>query len=383
MPPLPTPSGRTRPPPVEVITARQPPLLSSAAAAALAAALVTTPAVAAPPPPPPPPHQAAERTDTSTPRLSRWLPALSAKDAPKLPALPPGARASPAALKAAKAVKAAETAANVRKPAVDASTPLTPAEKRAKEAAAKEKVREKEAAEKQAAQRRAVARGAAAAAAAVVAAKWPVIAGGVGLLFRNLGGPSLLAATLRAPGFLFGRVLRCVEWDVASSPDRPDGRMHTLRLRTQTPDGLRTAIAKAAGCKPADVASLAHWLAAPGGGSLLEPIGSAAAITVLPDPALIVWSRSRPGGEGGAHAGALPIEGALPPAARPAAPPQTQTDADAALAALAAATAGDEDGGVGVLAAAAAQPGAMAALWRAVGEGHRFVQAARELVGRR
>ena len=344
--------------------------------------------MAAPPPPPPPPHQAAARTDTPAPRLSRWLPALSQQDAPKLPALPPGARASPAALKAAKAVKAAETAA-ARKPAADAP-PLSPAERRAKEEADKKEKAEKKykelaklAAEKQAAQRRAVARGAAAAAAAVVAAKWPVIATGMGLLFRNLGGPSLLAATLRAPGFLFGRVLRCVEWDVAASPDRPDGRMHTLRLRAQTPDGLRTAIAKAAGCPPGDVASLAHWLAAPGGGSLLEPIGSAAAITVLPDPALIVWSRSRPGGEGVAHAGALPIEGVLPPAARPAAQSQTQVDADIALAALAAATAGDEDGGVGVLAAAAAQPGAVAALWRAVGGGNRFVQAARELVGRR
>lgn len=303
---------------------------------------------------------------------------MSPGDASKLPQLPASARASPAAVAAAKAVKAAETAS---KP-----PPLTLAERRAKEeadkkekAAAKEKAKLKEAAARQAAQRRAVARGAAAAAAAVVAAKWPVIAGGLGLLFRNLGGPSLLAATLRSPGFVFGRVVRCVEWDAAACPDKPTGRMHTLRLRAQTPDGLRTAIARAAGCDGKDVKSIAHWIAAPGGGSLLEPIGSAAAIAVLPDPALLVWSRAAPGGEGIDAVGALPVEGVLPPAARPPAGPP---DADAALAELAAATTGDEDGGAAVLAAAAAAPAAVAALWRATGGGDRFVQAAREMVRR-
>ena len=48
-------------------------------------------------------------------------------------------------------------------------------------------------------------------------------------------------------GLLFGRSLRVVEWDVAKSPNMPNGRVVSFTLRAQTPVGLRQAIVKNCG----------------------------------------------------------------------------------------------------------------------------------------
>jgi hypothetical protein len=45
-------------------------------------------------------------------------------------------------------------------------------------------------------------------------------------------------------GFIFGRAIRAVEWDVERSPGLPDGRVVSFKLRALTSKGLRAAIAK-------------------------------------------------------------------------------------------------------------------------------------------
>lgn len=49
---------------------------------------------------------------------------------------------------------------------------------------------------------------------------------------------------LGATGYLIGRGVRVVEWNVSDSPDQPDGELVSLKLRALDPDGLRIAIAK-------------------------------------------------------------------------------------------------------------------------------------------
>ena len=48
-------------------------------------------------------------------------------------------------------------------------------------------------------------------------------------------------------GYIIGRGVRIVEWDVAEHPDKPDGDLMSMKLRALTPDGIRMAIAKAYG----------------------------------------------------------------------------------------------------------------------------------------
>ena len=45
-------------------------------------------------------------------------------------------------------------------------------------------------------------------------------------------------------GYIIGRGVRVVEWDVAEHPDKPDGDLASMKLRALTPDGIRMAIAK-------------------------------------------------------------------------------------------------------------------------------------------
>lgn len=45
-------------------------------------------------------------------------------------------------------------------------------------------------------------------------------------------------------GYIIGRGVRVVEWNVAEHPDKPDGDLASMKLRALTPDGIRMAIAK-------------------------------------------------------------------------------------------------------------------------------------------
>ena len=45
-------------------------------------------------------------------------------------------------------------------------------------------------------------------------------------------------------GYIVGRGIRVVEWDVSESPSGPTGDLMSLKLRALTPDGIRIAIAK-------------------------------------------------------------------------------------------------------------------------------------------
>ena len=45
-------------------------------------------------------------------------------------------------------------------------------------------------------------------------------------------------------GYIIGRGVRVVEWNVAEHPNKPDGDLASLKLRALTPDGIRRAIAK-------------------------------------------------------------------------------------------------------------------------------------------
>ena len=353
---------------------RPPPAWAAAAATAVAACIVR-PVLAAPSPQPPhrPPPPSLSRSLPS-PAVADRAKALAGVDAARAaPSVGGGAagKASPEAVKAAKAARAAEDARQAAAPkkASDA------ADKRELERRAREKAAAKAAADRAAAQRRAAAAGAAAAGAAVLAAKWSAVSGAAAAVFRVVGGPSLLAATLRAPGLLFGRVVRCVEWPDPAT-DRPGGAVVSLRLRVATVDGLKAAIAKAVaereGGARVAVGAVAHWAPAPGGGSLLEPLaasGASGSLSLLPDPAIVCWCRA--GGAG------LPTgRGALPPAGKPAG----AASPDPAVAMLAALVA--ESGGAdpALLAAAAAAPEPYVRLWRAGGAG--WVDAARALAAR-
>lgn len=48
---------------------------------------------------------------------------------------------------------------------------------------------------------------------------------------------------LGTPGYIFGKQIRAVEWDVAASPGSPNGRVVSFKLRAFTADGIRKAIA--------------------------------------------------------------------------------------------------------------------------------------------
>jgi len=45
-------------------------------------------------------------------------------------------------------------------------------------------------------------------------------------------------------GYIIGRGVRVVEWDVTESPTGPTGHLVSMKLRALTPDGIRIAIAK-------------------------------------------------------------------------------------------------------------------------------------------
>ncbi len=45
-------------------------------------------------------------------------------------------------------------------------------------------------------------------------------------------------------GYIIGRGMRVVEWDVTESPTGPTGHLVSMKLRALTPDGIRIAIAK-------------------------------------------------------------------------------------------------------------------------------------------
>jgi len=167
------------------------------------------------------------------------------------------------------------------------------------------------------------------------------------LLFRNLGGPSLLAATLRSPGALFGRTLRVIEWDPLTEPGGPlTSPVSSLpRSRVATVEGLRKAIARAARCEPGEVRQVAHWVPAPSGAGsaafppAFEPITGPASFAGLPDPAWIVFcrrSRSRPEDRIPARAASM---GGGPDAAATVAAVVSASEGEADAAALAAAAA--------------------------------------------
>lgn len=195
------------------------------------------------------------------------------------------------------------------------------------------------------------------------------------LLFRNLGGPSLLAASLRSPGALFGRTLRVVEWDPLTEPGGPASSPVTSlpRSRVASVDGLRRAIAKGAKLPPGEVRQLAHWVPAPpGAGSAFppafEPITGPASFAGLPDPAWIVWCRrprSRPEDRIPARAAAGKAAGGSP-------------DPAAVVAAVAAAAGGQPDA-PDLAAAAAAAPAAYGALVAGLAGGDGLLEAARAL----
>lgn len=48
---------------------------------------------------------------------------------------------------------------------------------------------------------------------------------------------------LGTPGYIFGKQIRAVEWDVAASPGSPNGRVVSFKLRAFTAEGIRKAIA--------------------------------------------------------------------------------------------------------------------------------------------
>ena len=52
------------------------------------------------------------------------------------------------------------------------------------------------------------------------------------------------SSVLRHAGYIIGRGVRVVEWDVSEHPEHPDGDLVSLKLRALTPDGIRMAIAK-------------------------------------------------------------------------------------------------------------------------------------------
>ena len=56
-------------------------------------------------------------------------------------------------------------------------------------------------------------------------AKWQSILAIAAVVFRTVGGPTLVSTVLKTPGYIFGRGVRSVEWDVEASPRAPSGHM--------------------------------------------------------------------------------------------------------------------------------------------------------------
>ena len=56
-------------------------------------------------------------------------------------------------------------------------------------------------------------------------AKWQTVATVAAVLFRSIGGPTLVSSALRTPGYIFGHGVRAIEWDVESCPHTPSDRM--------------------------------------------------------------------------------------------------------------------------------------------------------------
>lgn len=126
--------------------------------------------------------------------------------------------------------------------------------------------------------------------------KWQLVASLGAVIFRTIGGPTILSSVLRTPGYIIGRGVRVVEWNVAEHPDGPDGDLASMKLRALTPDGIRMAIAKEYGLSNyREVRQVSHWVttAVP---HFFEPMRTAAAFKMLPNPAFVVWSRHPPTG---------------------------------------------------------------------------------------
>lgn len=140
--------------------------------------------------------------------------------------------------------------------------------------------------------------------------KWQLFASLGAVVFRTIGGPTLLSSVLRTPGYIIGRGMRVVEWDVTESPTGPTGHLVSMKLRALTPDGIRIAIAKEYGLSNyREVRQVSHWVTTTTP-YFFEPMRTAATFKMLPDPAFVVWSRHPPTG---AHK--LPTRSSSPPSA--------------------------------------------------------------------
>ncbi|DBA92880.1 TPA: hypothetical protein ACH3X1_003051 [Trebouxia sp. C0004] len=126
--------------------------------------------------------------------------------------------------------------------------------------------------------------------------KWQLFASLGAVVFRTIGGPTLLSSVLRTPGYIIGRGMRVVEWDVTESPTGPTGHLVSIKLRALTPDGIRIAIAKEYGLSNyREVRQVSHWVTTTTP-YFFEPMRTAATFKMLPDPAFVVWSRHPPTG---------------------------------------------------------------------------------------
>ncbi|KAL0038130.1 hypothetical protein WJX79_004071 [Trebouxia sp. C0005] len=126
--------------------------------------------------------------------------------------------------------------------------------------------------------------------------KWQLFASLGAVVFRTIGGPTLLSSVLRTPGYIIGRGVRVVEWDVTESPTGPTGHLVSMKLRALTPDGIRIAIAKEYGLSNyREVRQVSHWVTTTTP-YFFEPMRTAATFKMLPDPAFVVWSKHPPTG---------------------------------------------------------------------------------------
>ncbi|KAL0054146.1 hypothetical protein WJX82_004483 [Trebouxia sp. C0006] len=126
--------------------------------------------------------------------------------------------------------------------------------------------------------------------------KWQLFASLGAVVFRTIGGPTLLSSVLRTPGYIIGRGMRVVEWDVTESPTGPTGHLVSMKLRALTPDGIRIAIAKEYGLSNyREVRQVSHWVTTTTP-YFFEPMRTAATFKMLPDPAFVVWSKHPPTG---------------------------------------------------------------------------------------
>ncbi|GMH42555.1 hypothetical protein BSKO_10474 [Bryopsis sp. KO-2023] len=123
-------------------------------------------------------------------------------------------------------------------------------------------------------------------------AKWNAVVPLFDSLFRAIGGPTLVSTLLRTPGYIVGRRVHLIEWNVERSPNLPDGPVMTIRLRTQSPEGLKAAIKKSYGLTGRNrVRQMSHWITF--GPGFFEPIDQASDFNCLPDPVWVVWSKER------------------------------------------------------------------------------------------